>query len=288
LPRKQLTLIILAFVLLAGLFFIAPTSLSKNNLPPAAGNISANIKMVSVDTLMKEALTKLTITQKTYVDKLNALLQAERHEDAKIRLETTAAFFWKDSIQNFPLAFWYFAKAAKLENKEKNLTFAANFGLNSLRMIENPSIKTWMADSTKQLFEKALIINPTSDSLKVGLGACYIFGSVSNSPQETMKGIQQILQVANADSTNMYAQFMLGLGGITSGQIAKAIVRLEKVVKNQPNNLEAISYLAEAYEQNGDLAKAINLYQFLKNGINNEALKKELETRIKMLEKNNK
>ena len=68
-------------------------------------------------------------------------------------------------------------------------------------------------------------------------------------PQEVMKGIQQILEVARRDSLNMYAQFMLGLGGIESGQFDKAIQRLLKVVQFDPGNLEAVLSLGEAYER---------------------------------------
>lgn len=64
------------------------------------------------------------------------------------------------------------------------------------------------------LFEKAIELNPANDDLKVGLGSCYIFGKGrSGSPEETMKGIQQLLSVVRKDSNNMKAQMMLGVGG---------------------------------------------------------------------------
>ncbi len=37
----------------------------------------------------------------------------------------------------------------------------------------------------------------------------------------------------------MYAQFMLGVGGIESGQYDKAIERLTTVVRREPGNVEA-------------------------------------------------
>ena len=71
-------------------------------------------------------------------------------------------------------------------------------------------------------------------------------------PQETMKGIQQLLSVVRKDSTNMKAQMMLGVGGYVSGQYDKAIERLQKVINAQPDNLEAIAFLADAYAAKGD------------------------------------
>ena len=38
------------------------------------------------------------------------------------------------------------AEAAKLENSEKSLTFAAQLFLNNLRGQENPALKNWMAN----------------------------------------------------------------------------------------------------------------------------------------------
>ena len=53
-----------------------------------------------------------------------------------------------------------------------------------------------------------------------------------------MKGIQILLSVVRKDSNNMKAQTMLGIGGSISGQYDKAVERLQKVVKAQPDNLE--------------------------------------------------
>jgi cytochrome c-type biogenesis protein CcmH/NrfG len=68
--------------------------------------------------------------------------------------------------------------------------------------------------------------------------------------QETMKGIQQLLQVVKRDSTNMQAQLILGIGGVISTH-DKAVDRLQVVVKNEPSNIEAISWLADAYAGKG-------------------------------------
>ena len=45
---------------------------------------------------------------------------------------------------------------------------------------------------------------------------------------------------------------VLGIGGVISTQYDKGIQRLETVIKNQPSNMEAITWLAEGYEAKGD------------------------------------
>ena len=95
----------------------------------------------------------------------------------------------------------------------------------------------WKALQAKDLFERSLKINPDNDSAKVGLGACYLFGNISANP---MEGIAKIREVVEKDSTNIYAQMMLVKGSLISGQIDKAITRLQTVNRLHPENIEAI------------------------------------------------
>ena len=41
-------------------------------------------------------------------------------------------------------------------------------------------MQNWLATNAKDLFERALEVNPDNDSSKIGLGACYIFGNISD------------------------------------------------------------------------------------------------------------
>ena len=59
----------------------------------------------------------------------------------------------------------------------------------------------------------------------------------------------------------------------------------EKVVKGQPNNLEAMFKLAEAYEQMGDKAKAITWYQVIHDRVSEAEMKTAIEKRIEELKK---
>jgi cytochrome c-type biogenesis protein CcmH/NrfG len=170
-----------------------------------------------------------------------------------------------------------------LENSEKSLTFAAQLFLDNLRGVEDPSEKSWMADQAKLLFDKSLKLNPNNDSARIGLGSCYIFGSSAEDKQEVMQGIQQILEVARRDPDNMYAQQMLGIGGLISGQTDKAIERLSTVVTRQPSNLEAILTLAEAYERKGDKINAKKWYEASKRFIRNPEVLKEIDARMEVL-----
>jgi cytochrome c-type biogenesis protein CcmH/NrfG len=103
-------------------------------------------------------------------------------------------------------------------------------------------------------------------------------------PEEAMKGIQQLLSVVRKDSTNMKAQLALGVGGFVSGQYDKAIDRLQKVIKAEPNNLEAIAFLADTYANKGNKEEAVKWYTIMKKVANNPEYTKEINERIKLLQ----
>ena len=127
---------------------------------------------------------------------------------------------------------------------------------------EDAGMQNWLATNAKSLYEEALKLNPVNDSLKIELGTCYLFSTISATP---MEGILKIKEVADRDSSNMYAQLMLGLGDIRSGQYDKAIERLTKVTAAEPQNLQAIFNLAETYERKADKANAIKWYTIAEN-----------------------
>jgi cytochrome c-type biogenesis protein CcmH/NrfG len=99
-----------------------------------------------------------------------------------------------------------------------------------------------------------------------------------------MKGILELLGVVRRDSTNMKAQLVLGIGGYVSGQYDKAIPRLTKVIIAQPDNLEAIAFLADTYAAQGNKEDAIKWYNVSKRLANNPEYSKEVDNRIKFLE----
>lgn len=255
--------------------------LKKSAIPVSTDNTTQSL---DIKTILNADKSKLNAEQQAYVNRLeNAVVRGDI-QDQQIKANLQLAQFWKDSVENGFLPYsYYLGEAAKLENSEKSLTFAAQLFLNNLRRQDNPEIKNWMALESRDLFARAEKLNPDNDSTKIGLGATFIFGSTGSEPQEVMKGIQEILEVARRDSLNMYAQLMLGLGGIESGQYDRAIPRLLKVVHFDPGNLEAVLSLGEAYERTGDIASAKIWYEAAKKLTSNPELIQAINERLRSL-----
>ena len=281
--KQQFFLAGTGIILLLVLYFFGQTVPPKKKM--AANADSGSAKSVGIQEILQASKSRLNASQLDYVDRLENSVVRGDVKNQQLASYKQLAGFWKDSVkEGFLLYAYYNGEIAKLENSEKNLTFAAQLFLENLRGEGDSGLKSWMANQAKSLFEKALAVNPDNDSSKIGLGACYIFGSAAENPQELMQGIQKILEVARRDTNNMYAQFMLGLGGIQSGQLDKAVQRLTTVVRRQPRNIEAILTLGEVNQQLGNRAEAIKWYGIGKSMIADPVIITEIDKRIKLLQ----
>ena len=280
--KKQWILTFGGLILLASLFFfgktVAPKSKSNQPITPAT-------KVFNITQYIEEARKKLTTSQAILLGKLENSITRGDIATQEIQANKQLATFWKDSARDFEPYAFYLSESAKLDKSEKNLTFAAQLILDNLRGEPDEAKLNWKAELAISLFEKALELDPDNDDLKIGLGSCYVFGKGrTGGAQETMKGIQQLLEVVRRDSSNMKAQLVLGVGGFVSGQYDKAIERLLKVVSAEPDNMEAVAFLADTYAAKGNKSEAVKWYQISKRMANNPDYSKEVDERIKLLQ----
>lgn len=268
---------LLAIILLYAIGSIVPT---KKNLPvqPAKPELSFDIQ-----DFIKKRKPNFTTGQRNYLESRESISQNNKPTEQIPAFEQLAAF-WKDSARLFEPYAYYLSEAAKLDNSEKKLTFAAQLILDYLRGEPDAAKLSWETNLAIDLFERAIKVNPANDDLRIGLGSCYIFGKGRNgNAEETMKGIQEVLVVARKDSNNMKAQLVLGIGGVVSGQYSKAIDRLNRVVQAQPENTEAIAFLADAYAAAGNKDAAIHWYGISKRLVNDPHYSEEVDKRIQSL-----
>ena len=235
---------------------------------------------LTADSILFKAKGALDPQQLTRINFLETSISRGDVKEQRLHIYHQLARFWKDTARLFEPFAWYTAEAARLENSEKSLTFAAHLFLNNLRQEADHELQHWKALQAKDLFERSLKINPANDSATIGLGATYIYGGISNNP---MEGILKIRQVAEKDSTNVYAQLTLGQASLMSGQVDKAIERFVQVVKLQPTNLEAMLSLADIHEKRGDKKQAIQWYKKSTKLIPIPEIKAEVEKRINEL-----
>ncbi len=278
--KQQVILTVGGFLLLILLFVFGKTIPDKKPQTITA-NTPHQEKSIDIEKMLTHAKERLNPYQ---LEKITSLENSVKRGDVKnqqISVYKQLASIWRDSVMLFEPYAYYTAQAAKLENSEKSLTFAAHLFLNNLKTEEDAAMQTWLTTNAKDLFERALQINPANDSSTIGLGACYIFGNAGANP---MQGIAPIKQIVDKNPNNLFGQFILGLGGIKSGQYEKAIERFKIIVEKQPDNLEAALNLAETYDRKGEKENAVRWYKEVKQKIANPEAQKELDARIKALQ----
>lgn len=252
-----------------------------NSVKEIKGVPSTEGSLVTIDTILHHAKENLSTSQSSHLSFLENSITRGDVVAQKIHVYHQLARFWSDSAKVFEPYSWYIAEAARLENSENSLTFAAHLFLENLKREENIALKKWKALQAKDLFERSLKINSSSDSSEIGLGIIYLYGGIGT----PMEGIQKIRKVADENPGNVYAQMSLGHASVISGQFDKAAERFENVLRLQPNNLEAILSFADMYEQSRDKIKAISWYKKSLPLIGISNLKEEVERRIQELEK---
>jgi tetratricopeptide (TPR) repeat protein len=285
--KPQWITIFSAVLLVAMVFIFGKTippkkNIGKGNTQPDAMNRPEVQGGISTDTILDLARKQLSQEQIVRLNSLEHSISRGNVKDQQLHIYHQLSRFWSDSARVFEPYAWYEAEAARLENSEKSLTFAARLFLGNLQNDENAQRRQWKALQAKELFERSLKINPDNDSAKVGLGACFLFGGISATP---MEGIQKIREVTEKDSTNIYAQMMLVQGSLISGQYDKAINRLNLVNRLEPANVEAIFLLADLYDRTGDKTNAVLWYRKSLQLVKQPEARVEIEKRIKDLSK---
>ncbi|HEX6168596.1 MAG TPA: tetratricopeptide repeat protein [Chitinophagaceae bacterium] len=278
--KAQWITIAIGVLIVAGLFLFGRTGPRKSEITKTVQSITPN--ELTTDSILFHVKETLNPAQIQWMNDLEQSVIRGDVKKQKLDVFHQLAHFWQDSARIFEPYAWYEAEAARLENSEKSLTFAAHLFLENLRNEENDRLKKWKALQAKDLFERSLRINDKNDSTIVGLGACYIFGNLADNP---MEGILKVRQVVERDSTNIFAQVVLGHGSLISGQYERAIDRFGKVLTLQPQNLEAILMMAEVYERKADKANAIKWYSNALPLAPNTNMKTALEKRIEELKK---
>jgi len=280
LKKPQFIAIVVGLLLISILYFFVPRSKKKETTP--SSEVAVN-EGVTSKTILEGAKTSLTADQKISLLSIENQLNTSKKLQDSIRIYQALAQFWAKEVHRIEPYLYYTYSAALLENNEKSLTFAAQ------QLVDNftnpdapPALQNWMASNAKVLLEKALVINPINDSAKVNLGACYLFGNISDNP---MQGILKVKEVVDKNPHNLYGQLILALGGKKSGQYEKAIERFLIILNDEPTHIEAMVNLAECYELTNQKEIAIIWYTKIKALVNNPEAKEAVSKRIQELKK---
>ena len=272
-----------AIALIAALYFLVNTKPPKvvseqgTTAGPMQGGqgMQPHAHAASTDSILTAARTQLPAHAVTEISAIETQLSAITDSVKMSPVYTELAKAWQQHKQ-LPVAAYYLAKAAKLENSEKKLNFAGQFFLDLVHETSSESVRMWEAEQAVSCFQRSLELNPDNDTTKMALAATYIEGV-----GETMQGVQMLLGITREKPDNVPANLMLGRLSVQSGQFDKAIQRFETILKQEPKNTEALYFLAESYKGKGNKEKAIELFEECKKIVNKPEFSRDIDNYIK-------
>lgn len=276
--KKPLVLIGFGLILLV-LFLVLPRSLkpttASNNAPNKAFMASQDTALIRQISKVKE---QLSASELKTVDSLEALVKANASNKTNEGLHLKALVEFWDQKMNPGLASHYAKLLAQSTQKEEDWLIAGK-RLAALASFFKEE-QAGLVEDAKVCFQKALELNPNSNSAKVNLAGLLVEYS-----QNPMEGITMLRTVVEQDSNNIEAHLNLGFFSIKSGQYDKALLRFEKVLRIDPNYLEAYLYLSECYEAMGDKPKAITNLKLFNTKSQDKVVKEQVERKIELLSK---
>ena len=139
--KQQFILVGSGVVLFCLIYFFGRTIPPKKSPTVSAAAPHSDHKEVDVNTILTASRQQLSPSQQAYVAQLETAVVRGDVKEQQIKVYRQLADFWKDSAHMLLPYGYYYGQAAKLENSQKNLTFAARFFLRGVHQQRMPTYK---------------------------------------------------------------------------------------------------------------------------------------------------
>ncbi len=272
--RNQLIVISACTALLIAIYFFGSTKKPKDDgAAPMGGHAqpqqqAAQPEALDIESYIAEIKSKApAATQQT----LDAAEKAQQYPEL---IDT-----YKKMDKPLAVAY-YVVKEANRANTLKQYVNAGDYNSALMQSAPDDKARKFLGANAIVCYKKAVDMDSANTDNRIRLAGAYM-----EEGGQPMSGVLMLLDIVKKDSTNVDAQLMLGRFGLISGQIDKAIARFEKVLYLQPQNSEALFLLAEAYNDQGNKQKAIDLLERCKKAVKDPATKKDIEKAIETIKK---
>jgi len=281
-PTKttQLLLILSIIIVTIALFVFGKTktpiteALKTNNL-----ETETSVSDTDFNTYIVDELINLKLNQQDSIILLNEQLEAITDNNQKHQAYTKLSDYWL-SLGQPDISAYYAYKGAQASGNTQHLIQA------SKRM---QLAATHSPDSLPKAFftEKAIrtfsnLSQSMPDSLHFAISHAELLINQNN---QVMQGVMILRSVIEKDSVNLHANLLLGRLSVVSGQFDKAVKRMQTVLKQQPENTEALYFLGEAYVGLGETQMAVSIFKKCKQLVDNPTFKTEIDKYINKISK---
>ena len=285
--KKQIAVIVAVVIVIGYLY----------HLPPVKGSTEAAVKKgtgsvaraekpstnVTVATVSATAKTIVADSLSAKITDLETQLKNASSDADKLNLEKKLAKTWDGANQPAPAAFYY-QDVARADNTAENWIAAGSHFNDAFKLTQDTTAQPVFDAAAVEAFQNATKLKPENLDAKAGLGIAYVNGG-----GPPMQGIGLLLDVVKQDPNNRNAVLNLGLFAMKSGQFEKAIDRFKSLAEieakstTEQNDVEPYFYLAESYKQLGMKKEAIDAYTKCKEMMPDPTFDQKIDDYIKEL-----
>ena len=271
--KGQIVLGVGTLILALALYFGGKTVSKKEN------STATKVESYSFEQYEEQQIAKLLAAEKSQLTTISDAIKATKSADTatlkKLYLEKST--FWKN-LNNPALGSYYFYQFATIESSKTAMENAGDVLVSAYKSTEDSVILNNLITFALRSYEAAVQKDGNDVELKIKLADAYVQGS-----QEPMKGIGILRKLEDSLPGNVPVLLALGRLSIQSGQFDKAKERLQKILQLEPQNTEALYFLAITEAQLGHDDEAIRLFEMCKLLVNNKDFNKEIDEIVKNL-----
>ncbi|WPP53501.1 tetratricopeptide repeat protein [Catalinimonas niigatensis] len=245
--KKQVILSVVAIVAVLLLFMLPKVVVdneneSQNQTASTEENGNNQAETAEhVGSISEEVKTELTKLREAYKNSKNS----ENFTNfANSLIDRFAAANQYDSAAR------YAEELASIEPEVPHLRKAADMYYEAFTYAMEAEKTARMGEKARYFYEQVMTQDPADLDAKAKMAMTYVSSSTP------MQGIQMLREVLEEDENNEMAIYNLGLLSMQSQQYDKAIDRFEKLVKLEPDNLQAQFLLGVSYFETGEKEKA--------------------------------
>jgi len=271
--KYQIALTTFCVLLVFLLFFFGKTYQKK-----AEGNVFLSESgEFEIDAYINESKKRLMLIPKDSLALLESLFESRKPDSAKLVYLSQIVDIWENN-GNFAVASEFQRRTAVFDSTSVQWEKAGDKLFEAFKTVPDTSLKKYLLNQSIEAFSNASIIDTTNENANIKLAETYIDGT-----NNIMAGVTLLLDVVKKNPANIAANLILGRLAVVSGQYDKAITRLTGILNREPENVEALFYIAGAYEKTGQKQKAISYYQKCQKLVKNPAINQQIDNYLKNL-----
>ncbi|MCC6182122.1 MAG: tetratricopeptide repeat protein [Bacteroidia bacterium] len=262
-------------VVLSVLLFIAPNTPSAKKMAEKQKLESKEVLVQDLQSQLQQAVNALEIKEKTHYDDLLATTKSTQSDSSFVEIIA----FW-DNLKRPDFAAYFVEQTANITQKAEDFHKAGNRYYYAIRFIKDENEIPILYQSAVRCYQKAIEKDSTDFDAKIQLAACYVEGG-----KDPMQGITLLKELEKLDSNNVKLQMSFAFFSVQSQQWEKAIKRFEKVLAIDSLYIEAYLHLADAYEQQGNTIKTIEMLEVYASKTDDVMARNEIKKYIEQLKK---